>query len=236
MRLFIRSVPLFLAALLSSNPATAAEKNYGLTSFDRIMVEADYVVEVTTRSPVSAVATGSAEALDRVVVDSDNGTLTIRSRQFAGDENRKKPLGPVTIRVNATLLREAAVAGAGSLSIDRMKGATVALGLHGPGRLTVADITADRLSVAMIGNGTMALSGAAKRAQMILSGAGSLDAGKLVVSDLTTDSEGSGDHIFNAVQTAAVTTRGLGKTVVLGHPSCTVRNVGSGSVRCGQGN
>lgn len=234
MRLFTRSVPLVLAALLSSTPASAAEKSFGLTSFDRIMVQADYIVEVTTRSPVNAVATGSPEALDRVVVDSDNGTLTIRSEQFAGDENRKKPLGPVTIRVNAALLREAAVAGAGSLTIDRMKGATVALGLHGPGHLTVGDIRADRLSVAMIGNGTMALGGTAKRGQMILSGAGSLDAAKLVVSDLTTDSEGSGDHIFNATKTAAITTRGLGKTVVLGKPSCTVRNVGSGSVICGR--
>ena len=98
----------------------------------------------------------------------------------------------------------------------------------------MGDISADRVSVAMIGNGTMVLGGIAKRGQMILSGAGSLDAGKLVVSDLTTDSEGSGDHIFNATKTAAVTTRGLGKTVVLGKPSCTVRNVGSGSVICGR--
>ena len=92
---------------------------------------------------------------------------------------------------------------------------------------------ADRLSVAMIGNGTMTLAGKAKQAQMTLSGAGVVDTGKLAVDDLISDSEGAGDHIFNAVKTAAITARGVGKAVVLGRPACTVRNLGSGSVTCG---
>ena len=70
---------------------------------------------------------------------------------------------------------------------------------------------------------------------MTLSGAGAVDAGKLAVDELISDSEGAGDHVLNAVKTAAITTRGIGKTVVLGRPACTVRNVGSGSVTCGPG-
>jgi hypothetical protein len=81
----------------------------------------------------------------------------------------------------------------------------------------------------------MTLAGKAKQGQMTLSGAGVVDAGKLAVDDLVSDSEGAGDHILNAVKTAAVTTRGVGKTVVLGRPACTVRNLGSGTVSCGSG-
>src|SRR3546814_14641609 len=72
---------------------------------------------------------------------------------------------------------------------------------------------------------------------MLFSGAGAVDAGKLVVGELKSDSEGAGDHLFNATRNAAVTARGVGKTVVLGHPTCTVRHVGSGTDRksVGQG-
>src|SRR3546814_4444361 len=86
------------------------------------------------------------------------------------------------------------------------------VGLRGPGELTVGEIAADRLQVAMIGNGTMTLGGAVKTARMTLSGAGALDAGALAVGELISDSEGAGDHILHAVKSAAVTARGIGKT------------------------
>ncbi|MGV7119682.1 head GIN domain-containing protein [Sphingopyxis sp. 550A] len=223
------------AALLLSGPAAAAEKRYGLTSFETIEVGTDVDVEVVTRAPVSAVATGSTDALDRLTLETRDGRLVIGEKKYAGDENRRTPPGPVTIRVNAANLRAATLAGAGSLRMDRLKGARVTIGLRGPGRVSVDAIDADRLSVAMIGNGTMTLAGKAKQGQMTLSGAGVVDAGRLSVDDLVSDSEGAGDHIFNAVKTAAVTTRGVGKTVVLGRPACTVRNLGSGTVSCGPG-
>lgn len=233
MLFLIRTTALAVAALLIAGPAQAAEKRYGLSSFETIEVSADVVVEVVTRSPVSAVASGPQDALDRLVVASENGKLVISQRQFAGDEARRKPQGPVTVRVNAANLKSATLVGAGSLRIDRLKGARVMLGLRGPGRLSVGAVTTDRLSVAMVGNGTMILGGTAKQAQMTISGAGAVDAGQLAVDALTSDSEGTGDHVFQAVKSAAITTRGLGKTVVLGKPTCTVRNVGSGTVECG---
>lgn len=231
----LRLAAVAAAALLLSGPATAAEKRYGLTSFETIEVSADVDVEVVSRAPVSAVATGSTDALDRLTLDTRDGRLVIGEKKYAGDENRRTPPGAVTIRINAANLRSATLAGAGSLHIDRLRGARVTIGLRGPGRVSVDAIDADRLNVAMIGNGTMTLAGKAKQGQMTLSGAGVVDAGKLAVDDLVSDSEGAGDHIFNAVKTAAVTTRGVGKTVVLGKPACTVRNLGSGAVSCGSG-
>jgi hypothetical protein len=172
-------------------------------------------------------------ALDRLSVEARDGKLVISERQFAGDEKRRGPRGPVTVRINAANLRAATLSGAGSLQIDKLKGQRAMVGLRGPGRLVVGQINTDRLQVAMIGNGTMTLGGAAKNAQMTLSGAGAVDAGALSVDELISDSEGAGDHILRAVKSAAITTRGIGKTVVLGKPVCTVRNIGSGSVTCG---
>ena len=221
------------AMLAAAAPASAAEKRYGLTSFEAVEVTADVIVEVVSRSPVSAVATGPADALDRLTVEAQNGRLVIGMKQFAGDDKRRTPLGTVTVRINAANLRSATLVGAGSLQIDQLKGTRVSIGLRGPGKLVVGKVTTDRLAVAMIGNGTMTLGGTAKDAQMTLSGAGAVDAGALAVDALVSDSEGAGDHLFRAVKSAAVTTRGLGKVVVLGKPVCTVRNTSSGSVQCG---
>jgi hypothetical protein len=228
-----RCAALAATALFLAGPAAAAEKRFGLSSFEAIEVNADVTVEVVNRAPVSAVATGPQDALDRLSIEARDGKLLISERQFAGDEKRRGPRGPVIVRVNATNLRSATLGGAGSLQVDALKGQRAMVGLRGPGRLTVGRITADRLSVAMIGNGTMTLGGAVKQAQMTLSGAGMVDAGALAVDELISDSEGAGDHILRAVKSAAITARGIGKTVVLGRPACTVRNVGSGSVTCG---
>ena len=233
MILAIRYAAVAVAALFAMASASAAEKRFGLTSFEAIEVSADYAIEVTTRAPVGAVATGPSDALDRLSLETRDGRLVIGERKFAGDENRRAPRGAVTIRINAANLRSATMGGAGSLKIDRLKGTRVVIGLRGPGTLTVGRVETDRLSVAMIGNGTMTLGGTAKQVQMTLSGAGMLDAGALAVDELIFDSDGAGEHILNAVKRAAVTARGVGKTVVLGKPVCTVRNLGSGSVQCG---
>lgn len=230
-----RCAAIAAAALLAAGPASAAEKRYGLTSFEAIEVNADVAVEVVTRAPVSAVASGPPDALDRLSVEARDGRLVIGERKFPGDENRRAPRGAVTIRVNAANLRSATIGGAGSLQIDRLKGTRVTIGLRGPGRLSVGAIETDRLSAVMIGNGTMTLGGAAKTAQMTLSGAGVFDASALSVGALTFESEGAGDNVVRAVKTAAVTARGIGKTVVLGKPVCTVRNIGNASVTCGAG-
>lgn len=223
------------AVLLAFGPASAAEKRFGLTSFDAIEVQADVDVEVTARAPVSAVATGSQDALDRLEIEARDGRLIIKERRFAGDEKRAAPRGAVTIRVNAANLRAATLTGAGSLRVDALAGQRVSVGLRGPGRLSVARIAADRLSVAAIGSGTMTLGGQTKQADMTFSGANVVDAGALLVDALVSDSEGASDHVFHAVKSAAVTARGVGRTVVLGKPVCTVRNVGSGTVECGAG-
>ena len=128
------------AALLFTGSASAAEKRFGLTSFETIEVNADYIIEVTTRAPVSAVATGPSDALDRLSLEARDGRLVIGERKFAGDENRRAPRGAVTIRINVASLRSATMGGAGSLRIDRMRGNRVIIGLRGPGSLSVGAI------------------------------------------------------------------------------------------------
>ena len=50
MTLALRSAALAAVVLFAVAPAAAAEKRFGLTSFEAIEVNADYVIEVTTRA------------------------------------------------------------------------------------------------------------------------------------------------------------------------------------------
>lgn len=222
------------AALLGSAPAVAAEKSFGLTNFDRIALNGDFVVEVVTKSPLKAVATGSGDALDRVEIRSSGGVLTISDRRFASDRQRGLGAGTVTIRVNAARVRSASVSGAGSLTIDRLVAAKVDVGLRGPGSLNVGTITADRLTVGMTGNGKLSLGGTAKSAQMLVSGAGVVDAGGLTVTDLIVSGEGAADQSYRATRTAQITQRGIGRIAVAGKAKCSIANVSSGTVLCNQ--
>jgi hypothetical protein len=221
-------------ALVGPSPAAAAEKRFGLTSFERIVVTGNFAVIVVTRSPVSAVATGSPAALDRTELVSADGTLTISDRPFASNRERGTNAGPVTIRINAARLHSATVVGVGSLTIDTLAGPTVALNLRGPGSLTVGNIAADRLTLALAGNGQMTLAGRTKMALARVAGAGLVNAKDLIVTDLTAIAEGAGEQRYTASRTASITARGAGSVSVAGKPACTVRNQGTGIVNCGQ--
>lgn len=231
---FDRAAMLAAAALLGIAPASAAERTIGLTSFDRIVLNGDFAVEVVTAAPVRAIVTGPADALDRVELRSAGGVLTISDRRFASDRTRGDGAGGVVIRINAARLRSATVAGAGSLSIDRIAAAKVELGLRGPGALIVGTVTADRLTLGVIGNGRVSVGGSAKNAEMMVSGAALVDASKLLVTDLVANGEGAADQRYQARRTALVTLRGIGRIAVDGTPKCTVRNLGTGTISCGQ--
>src|SRR3546814_11167081 len=102
LRCAARATPVLATLFLAIGPASAAEKRFGLTSFETIELTADVMVEVVTRAPVSAVATGPQQALDRLSLESRDGRPVIGQRQIAGEETRRGPTGTVQRRDNAT--------------------------------------------------------------------------------------------------------------------------------------
>jgi Putative auto-transporter adhesin, head GIN domain len=225
---------LIAAAHLASFPAQAAEKSIGLTSFETIILSGDFAVEVVNKAPLRAVITGSPDALDRVELRSAGGILTISDKRFGSNRVRGQGAGAVVIRISAAKLRSASVTGAGSLTIDRLTGAKVELALRGPGALTVGSITADRMVLSSIGNGKIMLAGAVKSAETMVTGAGVVDASQLRITDLVATGEGAADQRYQATRTAQVTLRGIGRIEVTGKAKCTPRNLGTGTLICGQ--
>jgi hypothetical protein len=222
-----------ISALLAS-PAAADQRRIGLTSFDRIEISGDMVVEVRADHRISATVEGSRDALDSLEVVVDNRVLRIRQLSMGTFGPRRGDAGPVTIRVAAQNLSGLSMQGAGRVSVDGLRGRETRLWLNGPGQLDVRNIATDNLTIRSGGNGTLTLAGRALNAAASINGGGTVEASALAVQDLRVTTVGTGTSRFAAVRTAEVTAGGNGGVTVTGNPRCTVRNISGGTVMCGR--
>ena len=217
--------------LVLSAPAHAAERNYSVTDYDRIRLDAPVRVTVTTGRSPSARASGDQAGIDRLKIEVQGRTLVIGRNVSAWGGSGQS--GPVELKLTAHALRGATVNGSGSLAIDRLRGATLQLVVAGSGALDVTAIEADVLSLGVVGDGRATVAGTAKRADLALRGPGSLVAEALMVGDLRLAADGPGSVKAAARKSAAITSSGSGTIVVTGKLACTVRATGSAEVRCG---
>ncbi len=225
--------PIFLALIAASAPATAADRNYSIGSFERIRIEGAYEVKLATGKSPGARATGDDRALDSLSLSVEGQTLIVRARPLAVGEAPASPKIPLVVTVSTPSLRSANVNGGGRLAITRITGQRLDLSVNGAGSLTAQGVQADQLVATVIGAGTMALTGRSGRARFQLSGPGTIDAAALVANDLIARSEGNGELRLNARFTADVTSSGLGAIVVSGKPACKVKSAGGGPISCG---
>lgn len=227
---------LLVAALLMLSPAhvIAADRGYSVTDFDRIQVEGPFVVTVETGKAPSARVQGSPAALDQLDLRVTNRTLRIRvNRQNWGRRNDETPQA-AKIRISVPMLRQAILAGSGTLTISRMRAEVVTLDNVGSGMMSVGVVETDKLDARITGSANMVVAGKAANATLTGAGSGSLDAKGLAVSDLALVWAGAGSVTTNAKRAAKVDATGSGDVTVLGSPACTVKALGAGTVRCGK--
>ena len=221
-----------LAAALAA-PAAAAEQRYSLTDFDRIQVEGPYQVTLVTGLPTTARATGSTQAIERVTVEVQGRTLRIHPNRSAWGGYPGAPVGLVRIAAATHDLASAAVAGSGSLNIDKVRGPRLDLNLVGNGRLSVGRIDADTLNVAMFGSGEMRLAGKVKQMRATVQGTGDLKAADLSADDAQLNAETAGSVALAVTRSVHGASSGAGDVVIGGRPACAIDNKGAGQVRCG---
>lgn len=218
-----RLLALLLIALAA--PATAAQRNFTITSFDRIRVEAPFEVVVTTGKPPSARAESTPDALDTVDLRVEGRTLIVRQQSGWNGQGRGVP---VRVTLGTPDLASALLTGSGRLLIDRMKGLSVNLGLGGPGQLQVASVTADRLDLLAAGSGTVTLAGTIKNGRIGAEGSIVLDAAALQSDDLVLVAAGSSEVRASARRSANVTATGAA-TVTFQNPVACTRKVTGGA-------
>ncbi|HYE28952.1 MAG TPA: head GIN domain-containing protein [Allosphingosinicella sp.] len=225
----------FAFVLAAAVPAAGAERRFSVTDFDRVHVDGPYQVTLLTGLGSAARAEGPADALDRVSVDVQGGTLRVRRNRSAWGGYPGEPSRPVKIALTTRAVRAASVVGSGSLDIDRAKGLRVDLSVSGSGRLAVAAVDADNLVVGLLGGGRIALAGRTKQLKATVQGTGDLAAAKLGADNAQILADTAGTVSVGVARTVRLTALGAGDVEIIGEPSCTVDAQGAGNVRCGRG-
>jgi hypothetical protein len=222
-----------LAAALAS-PASAGERRYTVTDFDRVQVDGPFKVTLTTGRASSAAATGSAQALDRVSIEVQGRTLRVRPNRSSWGGYPGEGAGPVSIAITTHNLRGASVTGSGSISIDKAAAMRFDASVSGSGRLEIGNVQADMLTLGLLGAGRIVAGGKAKQLKATIQGSGDLEAAALIAEDAQINADTAGDVVVGVRRAAKITASGSGDTKIIGSPSCTTQALGSGRVTCGK--
>lgn len=214
-------------------PASAAERRYSVTDFDRIEIDGPYIVRLISGRASAVVATGPQGSIDRLTVDSSGQTLRIRRNRNGWTGGASGQQGQVEITVTTRTLRGARVIGPGRLTIDRMAGLRGSLSVEGSGELVAGGVATDNLTLRLIGSGRLEVAGRTGRLDANFEGSGNVEASRLLAQDAVATITSFGTIALNAVRTARITANGRGQVTVAGRPDCTLLGAAADMVRCG---
>jgi hypothetical protein len=211
----------------------AAARSYIVTDFDSVRVEAPIAVAIASRRGVTARGEGEAAMLERIELKVSGRVLTVRLKPSPFEGARAAGDMPARLFLTAPALRAVQLAGSGAMLVDGLRGDRAEVVASGSGSLRVANIDSANLSVTQSGAGQLRLAGKAGNAALRVSGSGEVNASALTISDLDLTAEGAATTQALATRSAKIVAIGSASVDVDGHPACTVRHVGSGTVVCG---
>lgn len=211
-------------------PATAATRNFGISSFDKVRVEGPFKVTLITGVAPYDRAIGSPAAIDRVAIEVRGTTLVVHNSLDSWGGYPGKDSGPVEISVGTHDLTAAWLNGSGMLDIDRVKGLSFGLSVQGSGAGEIHRVEVDQLTVSIGGTASAKLAGQVGKLTAVLRGTSSLEASDLAAKDATIGAEGTATIEASVSNSVTIDASGPATVQLTGRPSCTIRARGSASV------
>ena len=226
MRHFFPALLLFAAA----TPASAADRAFPATGFDKVDLAAAATVDVHNGGAFSVQASGDPALVDRLNVHVVNGTLVIGwtpgpSVTHAGNR--------LHVAVSMPRVTGATLSGAGTITVDRADAPIFAANVRGAGSVHLPALHAQQVVLNMGGAGEIVAAGNAGRVEAHVNGVGSIDAAALAAHAGAFDMSGTGSIKAHVDGNADVHMSGMGSIRVFGKANCTTHKSGFGSVSCG---
>lgn len=237
----MKAAMLVLAALAGCgavpSTADAAERRFTLSAFDKVRIEGDVAVEITSDSAPFAMASGDPRALEALSVKVQGGTLYIRrARSAALTERRNRKAVPDAlplVRLNARAVQSLTVLGHGSARIDRLAGMRPSATMDGNGSVEIGSVTADAMAINVNGSGSLKVGGTAGSARAVMLGEGAIEAGGLTLGALYFFGEGPVRARLAVNGPARIAVKGDADVEISGTPVCTIRQSGINAILCG---
>ena len=208
------------------------QRQFQVGSFDTIEVSGPYEVEVTTGGAPSVSASGPEKLIERLVVEVKGDQLLIHPRKRNGI-NWSSTRGTARVQVTTQMLRGAAIAGSGGITVDKISGDSFDGGIAGSGGLRLGSVAVQSLKLSIGGSGDVqASSGQARNAEYSIAGSGGIDAAGVRTENASASIAGSGSINGQATGTADVSIMGSGNVNLTGGAKCNVSKSGSGNAHC----
>ena len=208
------------------------QRAFQVGEFQAVSLEGSHDVIVAVGGAPSVRAEGDAEAIERLDIRVENGTLKIGSRSSNGWFSRNR--GRVTVHVTAPALNAASIGGSGDMRIDRVEAPRFAASIGGSGDMEIGALRAERASFSIAGSGDIrAAAGQVGEADISIAGSGSVSADALQTRRADVSVVGSGDVSLSASESVDASIMGSGDINVQGNARCNVSKMGSGDVHCG---
>lgn len=209
--------------------------SYDGTPFEGLATVGPQNLVVTTGEDHSVRWEGSSEALARLEVAVEDGTLTIRPRRGIPRGFNWSRRDAPTFYITVPRLEWVEVAGSGDVRVGRVEGGAFSGSIAGSGGLNIGALEVDEVDFSIAGSGDVAAAGKARHAKVSIVGSGDLRASGLNSSLATISIVGSGDVDLTVDRQADVSIMGGGDVDIAGAATCSVSRMGGGDVRCGGG-
>ncbi|WP_265587264.1 head GIN domain-containing protein [Sphingomicrobium arenosum] len=201
--------------------------------FDRLTVAGRYDVIVVEGDTPSIEIEGPEAALNRTAFDFEGDELTIRP----DDEDDKVIIRwadgtKVTVRITTAALKEATIAGAGTMQLAAVDAERFSGTIAGSGDIKIDRIAAKRADFTIAGSGAIDVRGSADVLDLSIGGSGDFLNQAFSATNADISIAGSGDVAAQVSGEADISIAGSGDVTLTGGANCSVSKFGSGDVSC----
>jgi hypothetical protein len=208
------------------------QRNYDVTSFDKVSAAGPMHVLVTVGPATSVEAEGPNATLDKYEVVVEHGSLEIRPKRHDFWGTGWRDLQPATFRVTLPQLSASSIAGSGDMKVDRVKGDEFSVSVAGSGKFEIDSLAVNQANFSVAGSGDLTARGRAAKSNVSIAGSGNMHLREFDSDGAAISVVGSGDAALAVRDKADVSIVGSGDVDVAGSANCTVSRFGGGHVSC----
>lgn len=227
------STAILAATALSACSASAAERSFPATGFDKVWASGSEDVTIITGKTASVVAVGPQKRLDQLEVTVDGGTLRLGHKSGNNWNMSWGEREGVRITVTMPALHGIRASGSGDIVADNGTGPAFDATMSGSGDLKISRINSPEVGLHTSGSGDIEAAGQCTNAKASISGSGEMRLAGLSCTNIDVQISGSGDLAARATGTANIRISGSGDVTITGGARCVSKTSGSGDVTCG---
>jgi len=209
---------------------TAKSESRHVAGFTRVALEGEGSLTIQQTGTESLTIEADDNIVSLISSDVRNGLLTLSTSNITPPFSFIFPRQPIHYVLTVKDLSDLTIAGSGSVTMDALATAHLAVGIFGSGSLSVQHLATTTLNATIAGSGDIRFAGQTQTQTIVIDGSGSYHGGNLASDQATIEVNGSGNVAVTVANALTVNIAGSGSVTYCGNPTLTQRVEGSGSI------